>query len=461
MPHRRLPFAAAALVALAADAVPGAAADALDDLEPGCWYEVPASRLRSAAPEPEPPGYSGLASVMSAWSGAAFDESRDRLLVWGGGHADYAGNELYAFDLHTLAWSRLWGPTPSAQIPDGDGFETYLDGNPSSRHTYSGLVHVPAPHDALFAIGGSRWQNGYGTAATWRFTFADSTWTRRADHLPGSSFGDASVWDPVTGHVFHRGLNVLDEYDPATDAYVERAREDGGWWEANLSAALDPDRRRMLIAGSGTMDLFHLDTGVYESIAPPGGEAVRDASAPGLAFEPSSGRFVAWVGGTDVYTYDFDVGEWLVHAAAGGPDPGPPLDNGTFGRWRYSPGRNVFVLANGVDADVFVYRLSPGGGDPPEPPPDAGGDGDADAEDAAVEGDATGPDVAADHGGDAATDGPPDAGDEDGPGGCGCRATGTADAGWVMPAAAAWAMRRRRRSGSMRAESRRRLRCPS
>jgi len=53
---------------------------------------------------------------MTAWSGGAFDTTRDRLVVWGGGHADYPGNELYVFDLGTLRWQRLTDPSPTTAI---------------------------------------------------------------------------------------------------------------------------------------------------------------------------------------------------------------------------------------------------------------------------------------------------------------------------------------------------------
>ena len=41
-------------------------------------------------------GSNGHPSVISAWSGGAWDEANRRLFITGGGHADYAGNEAYA-----------------------------------------------------------------------------------------------------------------------------------------------------------------------------------------------------------------------------------------------------------------------------------------------------------------------------------------------------------------------------
>jgi len=40
-------------------------------------------------------------------------------------------------------------------------------------------------------------------------------------------------------------------------------------------------------------------------------------------------------------------------------DPGPQLSTGTFGRFRYVPALDLFVVMNGVQRNVFVYRLAP------------------------------------------------------------------------------------------------------
>jgi hypothetical protein len=38
---------------------------------------------------------------------------------------------------------------------------------------------------------------------------------------------------------------------------------------------------------------------------------------------------------------------------------------GTYGRFRYVPSKNVFVVVNDIDEDVYIYRLSAGGTPPP------------------------------------------------------------------------------------------------
>src|SRR5262245_24509780 len=97
------------LLGLATALIAGSAiAGPIEDLRPGEWYEFPNSRIRDVLPSPLP---EGSVTAMLAYSGGAFDTRRNRLMVWGGGHAAYAGNEMYAFDVASGRWSRLTTPT--------------------------------------------------------------------------------------------------------------------------------------------------------------------------------------------------------------------------------------------------------------------------------------------------------------------------------------------------------------
>ena len=69
---------------------------------------------------------------------------------------------------------------------------------------------------------------------------------------------------------------------------------------------------------------------------------------------------------------------------AASPRATPPTDgsgyHGTFGRWRYMPAFNAFVLATTIDSDVYAYKFTSGGGstapaalgDPQRQPADGG-----------------------------------------------------------------------------------------
>jgi hypothetical protein len=57
---------------------------------------------------------SGPPSGALAYSGMAYDSKHHKLLVFGGGHWDYSGNEIWAFDINTLTWSRMYEPVPQS-----------------------------------------------------------------------------------------------------------------------------------------------------------------------------------------------------------------------------------------------------------------------------------------------------------------------------------------------------------
>lgn len=379
---RRSKLSFATVAALAGLAATDARADAVDDLVPGTWYEVPDSNMRQVCP-PDTAEYDWsffCSSAIGAWSGGVMDTARGRLIVWGGGHADYKGNDVYAFDMASLAWERIWGPTPDAQIPNRGANEVYDDGNPGSRHTYSGLVYMPPPQDRMISSGGSLWQSGAYGSGVWSYAFDDDAWTRMADGPGQMGFGDPMVFDPETGRVFRRANSRMFEYDVDADTFTGRAESDGGFWATNVSSALDLSTRTMVIMGEERVDLYHLDTDTYEQGVTVDGANVIGGNSPGVAYDSQLGRIVVWTGGQNVYTFDVQTRAFAEHTAMGA-DPGPITPSGgAFGRFRYSPSRNVFVYVDGVDTNVFVLRMSEGQGVPPEPPEpgdDTGDSGDS------------------------------------------------------------------------------------
>jgi hypothetical protein len=52
---------------------------------------------------------------------------------------------------------------------------------------------------------------------------------------------------------------------------------------------------------------------------------------------------------------DLQSSNWTVVTGTG-DDPGPPASNGTFGRFRYSPSRNVFVVVSGTQRNVSLWK---------------------------------------------------------------------------------------------------------
>jgi Galactose oxidase, central domain len=343
-------------VALVADA------DPLERVAAGHWYEIPDSEMRKVAVQ------SPEVARITAWSSAALDPQTNRLLVWGGGHADYAGNEVYAFDLETREWSRLTEPSP----PDTGRGDTYADGAPRSRHTYNYIEFVPAAGKLLSFGGASLYpRGGETTRSIAEFDPKTRTWVngRRHEVPPGGSLiGAHARLDPASGDVFfvpaQRGAPA--RYSPAEDRW--QRGWDTGYVNVHSTAAVDPQRRLMVLIGSGTERpqalSWNLDRpGRATDLRPltTGHEEIERAYGPGFDFHGPSGKFVAWAGGTSVYVLDPGDWRWARCAAApgNGADPGPQLSTGTYGRFRYVPRLDLFVLMNGVKRNVFVFRLPP------------------------------------------------------------------------------------------------------
>src|SRR3989338_8128362 len=159
------------ITALAVSGSLAFAASPTPPAETGSWQELTGAKLRAvlaSAPAGAPAGsWWSPVQIMQGYSGGVLDTARNRLIIWGGGHADYPGNELYAIELT---------PTPRAlRLTDPSLYtlgttEELADGRPSSRHTYSCLVYLP-DQDALFSYGGSLWREGWPTRGTWIFKF--------------------------------------------------------------------------------------------------------------------------------------------------------------------------------------------------------------------------------------------------------------------------------------------------
>lgn len=335
-------------------------------LRPGYWVEIKDSKLRDVGPAVSPGG--NLAKVVDAWSGAALDTKRDRLMVWGGGHSNYAGNEVYAFDLHEFRWLRLSDPSPA----DDSKEAVYPDGQPRSRHTYDYLEYVPA-WDRLVSFGGSGpWPRGGGefTREISEFDLAERRWVtgERAAVPPGGSMIAALAQvDPATGNVFFvpgaRGAML--RLDPVTGKW------EGGWERSRLTAhatgAIDPERRLLVAVGLGnragnrqalSWDLDRRGAPTDLTELTQGDTEVERAIAPGFVYHPPTRRFVAWIGGTDLYTLDPETWRWEKVPAAkdNEVDPGPQSPRGTYGRFQYVPRLDAFVLVNSVDQNVHLIK---------------------------------------------------------------------------------------------------------
>lgn len=307
--------------------------------------------IRSVLPSPLPPG--SPTAIVIAWSGASLDVQRSRLMVWGGGHLDYFGNELYAINLPALSVQRLTDPSPLAGTATCTS--ALADGTPASRHTYAGLAYV-AHQDQLVAVGGSLSRCGNPDEALWAFNVTSSQWTNRVPKVPVKSLiGVMSAYDAEQRRVLIKDAVDFWSFNPDNGMFTQL--NTARWVvDYRMNAALDTKRRQFVMIGDG---LYIIDLAKNTFRLQPTTNAptlVTSRQAPGLAYDAYSDRMVAWHGGSEVWSLDMDTYVWTQVAVNSGPRSAAPTQ-GTFGRWAYVPQYGVFMLVNSIDENAWVFRL--------------------------------------------------------------------------------------------------------
>jgi hypothetical protein len=109
--------------------------------------------------------YTNPASVVIPWSSMAWDSTRGQIYIWGGGHANYIGNEMHVWRGTTGNWSLGSLPSRIEQVYSAaDPNRTFLvvdDAAPMSAHTFDGNVYLPV-NDMFLTFGDAVYNTGNG-----------------------------------------------------------------------------------------------------------------------------------------------------------------------------------------------------------------------------------------------------------------------------------------------------------
>jgi hypothetical protein len=326
------------------------------------WYHVPNSNLQSVCPPDNYGGttypfHSACTGVTEAWSSAVMDTQRNRLIVWGGGHNDYYGNELYAVNMNSLSIERLNNPS----IPTNLGnppVGTLADGKPNARHTYDGLSYMDNT-DRMFVFGGG-WATDNGTFGddTWTLNMATLAWQKMnpAGPIPKAVPGIVTAYDKNTGLVFlHDDFNLY-SYNFSSNTYAQLASNNSIVY--TMSAVIDPVRKKFLIIGGGEAWIYDITAGgayTRTALNSTGGSAIIDSGYPGLAYDPVADRIVAWNGGNTVYSLNLDTNTWTPTTYSGGP--GAAINTGTYKRFSYSPASGAFIVVNQMGNNAVTLKM--------------------------------------------------------------------------------------------------------
>ncbi|HEY7220928.1 MAG TPA: hypothetical protein VH985_21320, partial [Candidatus Binatia bacterium] len=180
------------------------------------------------------------------------------MIVFGGGHTDYDGNEVYALDINSLTISRL--TNPGLPLADGTCKLTAIAGGtqPNSRHTYNGLAYI-AHTDQMFVVAGSL-ASACGATATpadmWLFSLSSNTWSRVNPTFSGikpsdpqySDFqGYTAVYNPNDRMVYFHDQAHLFRYNPSNNTVTQIGVLNGIGYHTN--AVFDPVHNLYVIVG--------------------------------------------------------------------------------------------------------------------------------------------------------------------------------------------------------------------
>jgi hypothetical protein len=335
-----------------------------DIMKPGHWYEIPNTNLKDAFPNPAPPGNTGPRSVVQTWSGGAFDSKRERLILWGGGHGDYSGNELYVFDINAAdpKWQRI--TEPSMNVGGDEASGVYPDGLPRSRHTYNFVEYIPTADEfCSFGAGGTYPSSTKSLDLMQCYNFKTNRWENGVrKNVPKGNRRGVVAYDPVTKNVWYRAAfsNGLYKYNPNDDTWSNKYGLNQ-YLRYGATSAIDTKRHQMVAVGNKQFFVWDLDNPGSATIpARSGAVSIEKSTAPGFQYDSYSDKFVAWNGGADVHVLDPATWTWSRISPASTNTVVPPamLKNGTYGRFRYIESKNVFILYNNYNQNVFFYKLS-------------------------------------------------------------------------------------------------------
>ncbi len=327
-------------------------------------------------PDPPPEGTvkGDPRTIIQAWSSMAWDSRRGDLIFFGGGHANYTGNDVYRWRASTLAWERASLPsavqyTPLADDPWGGIFASVggVDDAPISAHTYDNSEYFPVV-DRYVTFGGA----AYGSGPF-----------RKPDGQGGTVVTGPYFWDPAKGDPNKVGGATGTQVNPGQFPTVEG----GSMWQNRDSVTQVTDlgfagsflEGASAYATENGKDVLYLQAGrklfrytvndldnpaadTYEQV----GRVTGAVGGQGAgAYAEDLNIFLRSFGGTDNFTFwrlgnAGPANDGIIFQPTVTGDTAFPLGNlGNYGL-DYDPVRRQFVLWGGDD-DVWALKpLDPG-----------------------------------------------------------------------------------------------------
>ena len=311
-------------------------------------------------------GVGSQSNVVTAWNGAVWDEVNKRLCPFGGGHADYAGNEFYAWNGWTDqgAFSRLSNPTGSigntGVLNDGqESSGVYFDGQPRSFHTYNNFA---VRNGVLWFFGGSPYYAGNGASRP--FFWNGSSWTMDADLSAGAAYGGVA-YDSVRDVflVTHGSTHQPKTYSPVSKAVSTKStwiNLSGGYVNPHYNALRD-----VYVLFGTAIHIYSGDCATASGAATIAGAAPSfTVMTAGVQYDAENDRYLVLNGGTSIYVLTPPaVGQnpktatWVWSQIDFAGTVTSPASNGTYGRFWFSPSLKCCGVVNATNQKMHVFPL--------------------------------------------------------------------------------------------------------
>jgi hypothetical protein len=331
--------------------------------------------------------------IIGAQSGGALDTKRNRLYVFGGGHASTIDNSVYYYDFSTSPPVVVRVTAPSVVNIATCTNPQPSDGLPVSRHSYDSMVYMPTV-DAFLITGGVNYC-GNGLTDAWKFSPATATWTQLPSPFNGPPFptnGPSCVWNSTRAKVdcMYGSYLTWTEYDPIANGWTQLGGSNAfcnGVANCGQTVALtlgyDPVRQLIIGFGGSTNAIGSNFTQIvtatdfsvgsnyatqdWQAQLSSGCAVIATASVsgsnvaqyPGFTYDPANDDFAVYPGtGNTIYSFNPTTKQCSV--ISGGLTGGPPNTakmsvEGTYGRFRYSQATGQYYVVLGVDQDIFSF----------------------------------------------------------------------------------------------------------
>jgi hypothetical protein len=314
----------------------------------------------------------GCVKIYEAWNSAVLDPANNYLYIWGGGHNDYDGNEVYRVAVTSQsagALTRVNDPTYPA-TPDCS--EAYDDDRPSARHTGDGLEWITHLGIMFSKNGSYDCESGGQTYGTWTWNPSGAVgsggWeAKTAGQSGGTTSLTAYDLDTRKVYVITGGASE----SPRLHTYTQETAAASGTWATLLNPigaadgvfssphssniTIDSKRRKIVALVNDDIHTMLLDSPYTYAVPTVSGTTSCDG-ADGIEYDPVRDRIVCWGGGNTVNLLNMDTGEWTQEVYTGGPTPSGT--EGVFGRFRYLPQLGIYIACVSTAENCYTLRLT-------------------------------------------------------------------------------------------------------